>query len=366
MIGGSLFVDNQEVCKRKNVPSIMNKQNTYHIKSESKISEQGMTSVVYSYDNGHIINVIKHSDKNYMNEQQLIESVGIQMVIHDQMKMAPETTDFFLCHNNPKQYVLVMTRVGATSFKNYMNKTITNLEHGKIDVTCIKVCENLLHFYSALKLSNYIMNYRIGVIHGDLHHGNIQVDVTDGLISKIYYIDFDFSTWIFKELEKLKDMGNIDKLNYMNYFNGISNKNNLHTSKMILDHCNKIMTTLNLYYCPFGTPMTSLDNISITNAETITSTIHNIQSQYVFTSGNPLAYLLILLLLIYRHMFMNSVIAPYTIGYKPYIYNDVDQAFKSITSEMTTVWQEFVEITGISTNLTNTFSQLLPCQELTY
>ena len=113
----------------------------------------------------------------------------------------------------------------------------------------------------------------MGIIHGDLHHQNIQLDLDPTnlrKISRLYYIDFDFSTWIYKEPERpVTEPSKIRHLNRIQRVNRLVNQNILHVCKMIPDHCNQLITQLNLYIGPFGTPMTTSESLKVTSSNDI-------------------------------------------------------------------------------------------------
>jgi len=362
MDNGSLYVQDKEICHRKNVPSIMNKNKTYRVRLSDKIKSQGMTSTVYYYRGDSKLNIIKHSDKEYMTEQELIDSVGVQMIINKELNMAPEVVDFFMCDNKPKQCVLVMEKVGIISLKDHMKIIMERLVTiDKINPVCLKIYENILHFYTAIKWCNYVMNYQLGIIHGDLHCGNIQLDLSDETtISKIYYIDFDFSKWIYRELDKIALKHGTEKLNLINYYNNIANRNNLHVCKMILDYCNELMMRLTLYNCPFGTPLEAQNSIKITNSDDIQSSLQKIYRHYTFTSRNPICGLLVLLMNIYDLMYEQFVVAPFIMGQSNYLHNNPVTIQSHIESEMSKVWNNFTQIYGINYEIDTNYKKLVP------
>jgi hypothetical protein len=335
-IGGSLYVSDIEICHRKNIPHISNKDKVYHIESRNKIVSQGMTSTVYSYVENKNAYIIKHSDKEYMSESELINSVGIQIAVNKMLNLAPEVIDFFICDGKTRQCVTIMKLIGSISYFDHMKHIIKSIKRiDKIDAKCTDIYKNILHFYSSIKLCNYIMNYQMGIVHGDLHRGNIQLDVDEQFnISKIYYIDFDYSTQIYDEYETLSHLKGIDRLNFISRYNNLINKNNLHISKMVLDYCNELMTTLSLYSSPFGTPLTMPNSIKITSSDDIHATLYHITHHFSFKNSNPTCGLLILLMLIYDNMYVQYTIAPFLIGKTTYFYPDAKTARISILDEM--------------------------------
>jgi hypothetical protein len=321
-----------------------------------------MTSTVYYYSEDDKVYIIKHSDKEYMTEAELVNSVGIQITVQQEMNFAPEVTDFFMCDGKPKQCVIVMKKVGTTSYKDRMTRLIKELKHvDKIDQKCVKIYENIMHFYSAIKLCNYMMNYQLGIIHGDLHRGNIQLDIdAESNISKIYYIDFDYSIRLYEEARKIDSLKGIERLNFINYVNHLANKNNLHVSKMILDYCNELMTALSLYNCPFSTPLAMSNSIKITNSDDIQSVLQRIFKNYVFTSRNPLCGLLVLMMYIYDDMYSSYVTAPYQFGHKDYIYNDTSNVKQYVQNGMKSTWKKFDDVYGLNYHMDENYDKLLP------
>lgn len=365
-----MYHKEEVICERHNVPNLPSSNKMYNTEEMVKHKAQGMNSTVYSHRDGETVYIIKHVDKGATSKSELISSVSTQMVVQKEMNMAPEVIDFFMCDSN--HCVIVMKMVGIISYKDHMKSLIKKLNPVDRDIQEIKqdlvsgqdvsICANLLRFYSAMKLSNYVMNYQLGVIHGDLHRGNIQLDLDENsMISRIFYIDFEYSSLIYDEhniYDVIKTLKGIQLLNFINNYNLLVNKNNLHMCKMILDYCNQIITTLSIFIAPFGTPMAFPRSIKITTSDDIRSAIDNIIHHNYFNT--PLCKLLVLLLCIYDEMYVSYVTAPFNMlrGFLP--YEDPKNIRSTIRSEMHRVWDRMCNIYNCKYVIDDKYEQLLP------
>lgn len=111
------------------------------------------------------------------------DEVQMQQVAYDVLKLAPKVFDAWMCSDDESAYgFIVMERMDGTADMLIKSKTLTPAEDKELDDVPYKLYESLR---------------AIGILHGDLHEGNVLYK-RDSSSHAIKYVagDFGSSEWI--------------------------------------------------------------------------------------------------------------------------------------------------------------------------